>query len=112
MSQSRLRIVSAQTAPRAGQMSQTNVFPLRRRGPLPVIAVSRDWAQGWWADLVSRRCGSPERCAAMFDVTVQTARNWMAGTSRPHVDIVLQAVIWWPEAFAALAGDVQDRRAA
>lgn len=112
MSQSRLRIVSAKTAPASGQMSQTNVFPLRRRGPLPVIAVSRDWAQGWWADLVSRRCGSQERCAAMFDVTVQTARNWMAGTSRPHVDIVLQAAIWWPDAFAALAGDVQDRRAA
>lgn len=105
-------VSSADPAPAFGQMSRSNVFPLRRRGPVPVIGITRDQALDWWAGLVRRRCGPPERCAVMFGVTAQTARNWRAGTARPHVDIVMQAAIWWPEEFAALADPAPGRRAA
>lgn len=97
----------AQTAAQAGQKSHANRFDLgrgrsvraARRAQILPLTVTRHGAIVMWADLVARRCGTREACAAMFSVTFQTACNWFDGFSIPTGDKVLQAIDWWPEEF-------------
>ena len=100
----------AQSAPARGQMSHANAFDRAGRGrtagarrraavTLPVIGITPHRAMVIWSDLMTRRCGSREVCAARFGVTFQTACNWFDGFSCPTGDKVLQAVAWWPEEF-------------
>lgn len=90
------------------QMSHANVFAFRPRRAEPVIEVTREEAQDWWAGVLNRHFRTTASIAWRFQVTEQTARNWLAGTSRPHSDILLQAVIWWPEEFQAFACACDD----
>lgn len=105
-------VASRLTAAPRGPMSRQNGFaPMGGRGrrgadfrrvqALPVIEVSRQGAMAFWADLVTRRCGTREACAVMFDVRFQTACNWFEGMVCPTGDKVMQAQLWWPEEFAA-----------
>lgn len=93
---------------------RNRVTPLRRAQALRPVDISAGDARDFWAALVRQRCGSPEVCAVMFGVTVQTARNWFDAFSRPQLDAVLKALIWWPDEFAAdrLPGGADMRRAA
>ena len=104
-------ISGGQSAAPRDQMSQSSAFAphggrgrsaqaMRRVQALPVIEISRDEAMEFWAGVMRRRCGNPETCAVMFGVTVQTARNWFTAFSRPHIDVVLQAMHWWPDDFS------------
>lgn len=71
---------------------------VRRAAHVPPI-VTRHEATVFWADLMERRCGTREDCAAMFAVTFQTACNWFDGFSCPTGDKVMMAQRAWPEEF-------------
>lgn len=73
-----------------------------RRRSLVVAEVTRADAIDVWVALIARNCGTREVCAVMFGVTFQTACNWFDGVTAPSAAAVMQAVVWWPEAFAAL----------
>lgn len=112
-------VARADIARPAAQKSHANGFgrvtPLRQAQALRALDVSQDDARAFWADLVRRRCGSPEACAVMFGVTGQTARYWFEAFSRPQLNYVLMAFCWWPDDFAALRCDllgVDDDRVA
>lgn len=100
----------AQPALSRGQKSHPNGIDPQGRGrslrarrrvqTLPIIEVSSHATKIWWAELMARRCGTRENCAAMFKTTFQTACNWFDGFSCPTGDKVRQAALWWPEEFA------------
>lgn len=72
---------------------------MRRASTVP--QVTKHERIRWWADLVARRCGTRETCAAVFGVTFQTACNWFDGFSCPTGDKVMDAMDLWPEEFPA-----------
>lgn len=109
MSLRALVTTSPQSALRGGQMSHANRVAPVRHGRAPCVAralrlpplVSAYDARVFWADLVRRRCGTREACAAMFGVTFQTACNWFDGFTVPTGDKVMTAQRAWPEDFRA-----------
>ena len=107
-------ITGGQSAASGAQKSHSNVFAFRPRRADPVIDVTREEAQAWWADVLRRRLPDVADIVEKFQVTDQTARNWLVGFSRPHSNIMLKAAILWPEEFQAVAEQAQStlRRAA
>jgi hypothetical protein len=108
------RLPSCEAASGPAQKSHSNVFAFRPRRADPAIDVTREEAQAWWADVLRRRLPDVTDIVRVFQVTDQTARNWLIGFSRPHSNIMLQAAILWPDEFQAVAEQAQStlRRAA
>lgn len=114
MSRVALRTVasaSSKPAPHPAQKSCQNVIGGRgrsavamRRAQLPDIGLWRADFGDRWARLVHRRFPSVAQAAQYFEVTEQAVRYWLAGTSRPHGDIVALASVLWPEDFADIFG--------
>lgn len=107
-------ITGGQSAASGAQKSHSNVFAFRPRRADPAIDVTREEAQAWWADVLRRRLPDVTDIVEQFQVTDQTARNWLVGFSRPHSNIMLKAAILWPDEFQAVAEQAQStlRRAA
>ena len=107
-------ITGGQSAVSGAQKSHSKVFAFRPRRADPAIDVTREEAQAWWADVLRRRLPDVTDIVEAFQVTDQTARNWLVGFSRPHSNIMLKAAILWPEEFQAVAEQAQStlRRAA
>jgi len=107
-------ISGGQSAALGAQKSRSNVFAFRPRRSDPQIDVTREEAQAWWADVLRRRLPDVTDIVRVFQVTDQTARNWLVGFSRPHSNIMLKAAILWPDEFQAVAEQAQSilRRAA
>lgn len=98
--------VAASAKPRiaAAQKSCANAFDGRgrgvvalRRAQLPDVGLWRADFPDRWARLLRVRFGSVAAMAQYFDVTEQAVRYWLAGSSRPHGDLVALASAMWPE---------------
>ena len=88
-----------------GRVAVGRVAVVQRRvqRALPVLPhLTRAAAVVWWARLIGRRFLSVRDCAQCFDVTEQTARNWLAGFACPTGDVVMAAQMMWPDDFALL----------
>ncbi|RMF02478.1 MAG: hypothetical protein D6773_08615 [Alphaproteobacteria bacterium] len=58
-----------------------------------------------WSQFLRQNFRNAEEVAVVFDVTYQTARNWIEGTHRPSGDKVALAAISMPRRFAAAIGE-------
>lgn len=82
-------------APIAGQKSHANLFePHRFRAKFP----------DQWSGFLRAHFRNAEEVAVTFDVTYQTARNWLDGSHRPSGDKVALAAVSMPARFAAAFG--------
>lgn len=86
----------ADCARERAQMSHANVFePHRFRAKFP----------DQWSGFLRAHFRNAEEVAVTFDVTYQTARNWLEGSHRPSGDNVALAAVSMPRRFAAAFGD-------
>ena len=112
---SRIRPISGLPS---GQRSHPTAFaPIGGRGRAvpdrrsPVVPmVDRAGFLAFWSGLLMRRLGSVPQIARAFERTEQTARNWIDGYACPNGLDVYRAVMLWPDAFAAPAGDLAQGR--